>query len=362
MVRDPLEAEALHVVDGGPEADRPRDVGRTGLEPVGRLREGRLLVRHRRDHVAARLPGRHGVEQREAPVERPDARGAVELVAREGVEVAADRAHVDREPRHRLGAVDEGDGAGPVRERHELAHGVHGAERVRDVRHRDELRPLREERLELVHEERSAVVDGRDPEPRAPLLAEELPRHEVRVVLEGGDEHLVARAQPTPPVAPGDEVDGLGSVPGEDDLARVGGAEEARHLGARLVVHPGRGLRELVDPAVDVGVVVLVEVPDRVDHLAGLLGARGAVEVDERLSAHRAAQDREVAAHALDVERREGERGGRHRAASARRPASRTSFAASDSAALPIRCRISAAKPRVRRSRAVTSSRPRERR
>ncbi len=56
----------------------------------------------------------------------------------------------------------------------------------------------------------------------------------------------------------------------------------------------------------DVRVVGLVGLVHRLQHLARLLRAGGAVEVDERLAVDPLLQDREVRAHALDVERRCG--------------------------------------------------------
>ena len=74
-------------------------------------------------------------------------------------------------------------------------------------------------------------------------------------------------------------------------------------LRAGALVRLGRLFGERVQPAVDVGVVVLVVVHERLDHLARLLGRRGVVEVHQRLAMHLALQDREVAADRGNVER-----------------------------------------------------------
>ena len=54
----------------------------------------------------------------------------------------------------------------------------------------------------------------------------------------------------------GDEVDRLGGVAGEDDLLGAAGVEEAAHLLARVLVGLGRGIGEIVQAAMDVGVFV----------------------------------------------------------------------------------------------------------
>ena len=65
----------------------------------------------------------------------------------------------------------------------------------------------------------AAIVDRRDAQPRARLGAQLLPRHDVRVVLEVGEDDLVARADVAPAPALRDEVDALGRAAHEDDLA-----------------------------------------------------------------------------------------------------------------------------------------------
>ena len=70
-------------------------------------------------------------------------------------------------------------------------------------------------------------------------------------------------AQRAPAV--GDEVDRFGRVAGEDDLARVRSVEETGDLAACLIVGDGGTLGQAVDAAMDVGVVLLVEVADGVD-------------------------------------------------------------------------------------------------
>ena len=95
------------------------------------------------------------------------------------------------------------------------------AEGVREVRHGDELRARREHALEHVEVDVARLVEGDDREARALLLAEHLPGHDVRVVLEAGDEDLVARADVRAAVGLGHEVDGLGGAAQEDDFVRL---------------------------------------------------------------------------------------------------------------------------------------------
>ena len=159
-----LDADPFQVIDRGAEPHRVGDAARAGLEPRGsglifRLLEGDVL-----DHVAAALPGRHGVEHLLLAVQRADARGSEDLVARENVPVAVERLHVGAHVRHRLGAIDQNMRPIPARHLDHLAGGRDGAERVRDLRKRHQP-GARPEQLLVGVEQHLAV--GRRPERRA---------------------------------------------------------------------------------------------------------------------------------------------------------------------------------------------------
>ena len=78
-------------------------------------------------------------------------------------------------------------------------------------------------------------------------------------------------------------------------------SRNARDLLARAFVGVGRARGQRVRGAVDVGVLVLVEVREAIDHRLRLLRRRGVVEPDERPPVDPFLQDREVAAHGLHV-------------------------------------------------------------
>ena len=87
-----------------------------------------------------------------------------------------------------------------------------------------------------------------------------LPGHDVGVVLEVGDDDLVALADVLPAPALGDEVDALGGAADEDDVVGRVCAEEPGDRGAGLLVGVGGAGGQVVRGPVDVGVLVLVEV------------------------------------------------------------------------------------------------------
>src|SRR5262249_31133093 len=99
--------------------------------------------------------------------------------------------------------------------------------------------------LEFVEADLPLIVDRRHPQQRVAFLAQPLPGDQVRMVLQAGDQDLVAGADVLPSPGLGHEVDRFGGAAREDDLRRVWGVEEAGHVRPRSAVSGGlrRGAR-----------------------------------------------------------------------------------------------------------------------
>ena len=205
----------------------------------GHLVERRLLEPDGADHLAAEVEGAHRVEQLPAAPERPDPGRPADLVAGDRDEVGAERLDVDRAVRCCLRRVDDHDRPLLVRPRRELGDGVDRPERVRDEVVRDDLHvPLACETLERVELELALVVDRDVAEARAGAGRDVLPRDEVRVVLQLGDDDEVAGAEVVEAPGVRDEVERLGRVPGEDDLLLARRVEERGDRAARGLERP----------------------------------------------------------------------------------------------------------------------------
>ena len=85
-------------------------------------------------------------------------------------------------------------------------------------------------------------------------LAQEMPGHDVGVVLHDGQHDLVARLDALAAESLGDEIDRLGRAAGEDDLFGRRGVEEGAHLFARALVALGRRIGEIMQAAMNIGV------------------------------------------------------------------------------------------------------------
>jgi hypothetical protein len=268
---------------------------RAGLEAPRQVVPLRAVDPDLLDHLAA-APGRlELVQHLAAPVEHADARGPEHLVAGEGVEVGAERVQVEWEMRHRLGAVEQHERAGPMGALHDPRHRVDRAEDVGDVRDRHDARARREQPVEGFEVE-VPLSHHRDRAQHRPAVATgHLPRDQVRVVLELAHDDLVARLK-GPAHRLRHQVDPLGSAAREDDLLAAPGAHEGAHCVPGRLVPLGGFLTQGVDGAVHVGVAGLVVVRHRLDHRERLLAGGGRVEIHERVPVHDAGQDRKVAA------------------------------------------------------------------
>ena len=211
----------------------------------------------------------------------------------------------------------------------------------------------------------AAPVDGHRAHDRAGLRRQELPRHDVRVVLELRHDDLVARGKPGTPVGLRDEVDGLGRAAHEDDFGERGRVDEAAHLLARALVERGRLLGERMHAAMHVGMVRPRVVGDRIDHDGRLLGRGGVVEVGEGMAVDAPCECGKLGADAGEVERDCGFARGGHHLRSCRRsrpgsaPATRAR-AASRTAATGTRPTRSRQNAYVSTARATSASRPRD--
>ena len=87
----------------------------------------------------------------------------------------------------------------------------------------------------------------------------------------------------------------------KNDFVGRSGVEEGAHFFARGLIGVGRGIGEIMQAAMDIGVFVLIGMVHALDHRARLLRRGGIVEIDQRLAIGSFGQDREIRADACDV-------------------------------------------------------------
>ena len=136
------------------------------------------------------------------------------------------------------------------------------------------------------------------------FLAQHLPRHNVGVVLHGGDEHFVACCDIGAAVGFRHQVDGFSCAADKDDFVGAGSLDKAAHRLPRLIVRLGGAHAEGVHAAMDVGVVVLVITHQGVDHRARLLRSGCAIQIDQLVAVDLLIKDGEIALDAFNIQRR----------------------------------------------------------
>ena len=91
-----------------------------------------------------------------------------------------------------------------------------------------------------------------------------------------------------------DEIDAFGRAARENDFVGAFGVDEFRGAGARGFKRVRRAVAQLVDAAMDIGVVVLVIMHQRVNHRARFLRRGGVVEINQRLAVDLLIEDRKI--------------------------------------------------------------------
>ena len=103
--------------------------------------------------------------------------------------------------RDRLGAVDQHPRAVTVPQLDDLLRVGDRPECIGDLGGGNQFRARAEQLLELRHQQIARVVHRRHAQHRTGLLGKQLPGHDVRVVLQMGDDDLVAWPRCLPPHA-----------------------------------------------------------------------------------------------------------------------------------------------------------------
>mmetsp|Transcript_53254 Transcript_53254/g.167394 ORF Transcript_53254/g.167394 Transcript_53254/m.167394 type:complete len:214 (-) Transcript_53254:239-880(-) len=169
--------------------------------------------------------------------------------------------------------------------------------------HRHQPCPITEQTLKLSAVQNPFRRYADEAELCADRLSELLPGHKVGVVLHDGEDDLIACSHVGGAPAASHEVDGLGSVPREDDLHGIGRANEPSHLLAGPLKGLSRADGERVHAAVDITVVLAVKPLQLCQHTLRLLGGCRVVQVDEgHTGPHLLSQRGELPADPLHLE------------------------------------------------------------
>ena len=159
-----------------------------------------------------------------------------------------------------------------------------------------------EGRFDHIEIQFSCVRDRNRSHGGARFRSDELPWDDVSMVLHLGDEDFIAWLQAGAEEALGDEVGRFGGASDKENFPWLGGSQGLRDSLAGFVVARGGLHAEEMHASMDVGIVLTIEIGNRVNDHVRLLSRGGIVEIDERLSVHLSTEDREVRTHACHVQ------------------------------------------------------------
>ena len=266
-----LKADSRDVVDSRSEAVGGDIIGRARLEFERQLVPRCLLPADGANHLTATLIRRQTVEPLLASVEHADARRPIHLVSAESQEVAADVAHVDRYMRCTLRSIHQHGDAMTVSQGRNVLDRIDRAQDVAHMGQTDETCALGDILVEQVDAQPPVVGNGQMPDHNASLHGLHLPRHDVRVVLHVGNQHLVARLHLRLAEGSRHKVDGLRRAASEDNLVGATGVDELTDALAGRLVQLGSFLRKVMHAAMHVGVDVQILVAHSIEHGERLL-------------------------------------------------------------------------------------------
>jgi len=191
---DGLKADAIDEIEGRTQPHGPSNIGGAGFQPGGQRSVGRFGESHRLDHVTATSVRGQIFQQGSFAVDDTDTGGAIDLVARKDVEVAVQSLHIDRNMSHGLGTIYDDRDILAVSDADDFLNGVDRTQGIGNVGHGNEFGPWTDKFPHLVQLQLTLFVQGDDFQVGTHAFAQHLPRHDVAVVLEVGDENFVTWA------------------------------------------------------------------------------------------------------------------------------------------------------------------------
>ena len=173
----------------------------------------------------------------------------------------------------------------------------HSAEHVRDVRHGNELGALREQSFVIVELELTGRIARNHLDDCASFFGNELPRNDVGVVFQDGDDDFITRLERRLHVGICNQVNGFGRTANENNFLRRRSSDKVTNDVACIFVGVCRCGRKRVSATVNVGVFVFVVVLETINHYLRALRRCSVIEPNERMTVNLLRKNREVVAN-----------------------------------------------------------------
>ena len=208
-------------------------------------------------------------------------------MAGKAVEIAIQILHIHRTMGHRLRAVHHDGNTVRVRHAHNFPNGVDRSQRVGHMRDGYDFRFVRNQFFQLFQTQFPIILKGQHLEHGATVFAQELPRHDVGVMLHLGNDDFIAGLDECSSKRRSHQVDGLRGPAREDDLVVVRRVDELLdRFAGHLELFRGLLAQEM-HAAMDVAVYAFIIIRQSLNNRQRLLRGGGVIEIDQRFVVNR---------------------------------------------------------------------------
>ena len=146
--------------------------------------------------------------------------------------ISTELAHVHRQVRQALTGIHKHQGAGGVGQGRHLGDGVEATQGVAHLHQAHQPGALADLAAQVLEIQLAALGEAGMAQHATGAIRQQLPGHQVAVMLHHREQHLIARAQVGFAPAAGHQVDGLAGVAGEHNFVGADRTHKGRGLGA----------------------------------------------------------------------------------------------------------------------------------
>ena len=164
-----------------------------------------------------------------------------------------------------MGTIDEDMNSSGVSQMNDLFDGIDCSQSIGDLCHTYEFCAWTQQSCIFLEDQLTPVIDRNHLEHGSDLFGKELPGDDVGMMLQRGEQDFVAGTDKLLSERVRDEVDRLGRAPGEDYLVLVACTEKLTDLFPGVLEGCRGSFSQFIACAVDVGVVLGVEVGSGID-------------------------------------------------------------------------------------------------
>mmetsp|Transcript_24388 Transcript_24388/g.68537 ORF Transcript_24388/g.68537 Transcript_24388/m.68537 type:complete len:291 (+) Transcript_24388:246-1118(+) len=216
-----VHPNALQVLDRRPQSNSLRDCRSSGLESGRRFGVCCAFHRHMIDHLASALVRWHGIEQILLAPQKADTSRGAHFVSGRGQKVDAQILHIHLHVRYRLACIQHDLGIRALRSHHgnDFLDRVDACQHVGNMREGHQFRILVQQRFHLfdVQSARLFVQLG-ETEFGTGALRQDLPWHQVGMMLHFGEHDFVTSLDVCDAVRIRHQIQGFGRAAGVHDL------------------------------------------------------------------------------------------------------------------------------------------------